>query len=162
MKKFLKWLLFFSSLLLFGQFVAKNAIHVTGSSMEPTIPDNAYVFSLKNKEINRFDVITFQAPDEAQSKYIKRVIGLPGEIIEFLDGILYISGQAVDEEYLTTEKGKIYTEDFQMYEGCGQIIVPPNHYFVLGDNRPISNDSEASALFLPIVSKAQLPLFYGR
>lgn len=141
MKKYLKWLMFFSSLFLFGQFVANNAIHVTGSSMEPTIPHDAYVFSLKNKAIKRFDVITFQAPDETQSKYIKRVIGLPGEIIEFIDDVLYISGEPVAEKYLTTKNGIIHTDDFQMYEQCGQIIIPPHHYFVLGDNRPISNDS---------------------
>ncbi|MGX7199328.1 signal peptidase I [Enterococcus nangangensis] len=119
-----------------------TSIHVTGRSMEPTIPHDTYVLAVKGQRARRFDVVTFIAPDEAEeTKYIKRVIGLPGETIEFKDSTLYILGQAVTEEYLRTPSGKIYTPDFDLYEELGQITVPASYLFVLGDNRPVSNDS---------------------
>ncbi len=141
MKKLLLAGLFFLSVTFIFWQLSLSYIHVTGTSMEPNIPNDAYILAVEPKDISRFDVVTFKAPDEEDATYIKRVVGLPGDVIEFSQGILYISGQGIDEKYLTGPKGKIYTEDFSLYHGCGQIIVPPDYYFVLGDNRPASNDS---------------------
>ena len=68
--------------------------------MDPTLADGERVITLKNTEINRFDIITFPAPDEPDKNYIKRVIGLPGDTIAYKDDTLYINGKEVDEPYL--------------------------------------------------------------
>ena len=67
--------------------------------MDPTLADGERVITLKT-EINRFDIITFPAPDEPDKNYIKRVIGLPGDTIAYKDDTLYINGKEVDEPYL--------------------------------------------------------------
>lgn len=124
---------------------------VSGNSMNPTMIDRERVIAMKNSDIKRFDVITFQAPDQPSKNYIKRVIGLPGDSIEIKDDILYINGEATEEPYLEeyknnpTEKTVPYglplTQDFDMKESLGVEVVPENSYFVMGDNRQNSNDS---------------------
>jgi len=69
---------------------------------------------------------------EAKTELIKRVIGLPGETVQGLNGRVYIDGDALDEPYLP--KGT-YTSNF------GPIVVPPGHVWVMGDNRTDSSDS---------------------
>jgi signal peptidase I len=85
------------------------------------------------------DVVVFIAPPDPTKDYIKRVIGLPGDSIYIKGGDVYVNGKLLDESaYLNP--------DVKTYEGAflseGQTItVPPNEYFVLGDNRPESSDS---------------------
>lgn len=69
-------------LLLLRQYVFTPVI-VKGDSMDPTLHDGERVIALKNTEIERFDIITFEAPDEAGKNYIKRVIGLPGDQVAY-------------------------------------------------------------------------------
>lgn len=116
-------------------------VHIVGESMIPSIPNDAHVLGIKTTRVKRFDVVSFVPPDDPDEHYIKRIIGMPGDIIEFKSGVLYLSGQAIDESYLSTAAGKIHTEDFNVYEDLGQLTVPEGHVFVLGDNRPASNDS---------------------
>lgn len=94
----------------------------------------AYVFS----EPQRGDVVIFKYPDDTTGKtiYIKRVIGLPGETVEIIDGKVYIneSETPLDEPYLN--------ETNQAYKGnWGPYVVPEGCYFMLGDNRVNSKDS---------------------
>ena len=122
-------------------------IVVDGLSMMPTLHngDRMIVNKLSYSvgEPDRFDIIVFHAPE--QKDYIKRVIGLPGDTIEYKDDVLYINGKAYDEPYLEEYKEQIdsglLTEDFILEEKIGQETVPENTLFVMGDNRRFSKDS---------------------
>ncbi|WP_288226771.1 signal peptidase I [uncultured Enterococcus sp.] len=119
---------------------------VKGDSMDPTLADGERVIALKNTEIKRFDIVTFPAPDDEGKNYIKRVIGLPGDTIEYKDDQLYINGKKTDEPYLDEYKGDLtdsqpLTYDFTLKDLYGSEKIPEGELFVLGDNRRISKDS---------------------
>lgn len=117
---------------------------VKGESMSPTFEDNDKILISKISEIERFDIIVFNAPD-SDERYIKRVIGLPGDTIEMDNDILYVNGKAYKETYLDENREEIslskLTGDFTLEELTGEATVPEGKLFVLGDNRLISNDS---------------------
>jgi len=100
--------------------------------MYPTLNDHDYVLlnkvSYKIGEPKRFDIIMFTLPDN--SVLIKRVIGLPGEILEYKNNHLYVNGRIVKESFLKEE-----TEDFET------MSIPDGEIFVMGDNRDHSTDS---------------------
>lgn len=108
---------------------------VQGSSMEPKlhtgerIAVNLFIYHFEKPL--RGDIIIFKCPVDTNKDYIKRVIGLPGDKVEIKSGIVYLNNQAITEPYLTEEDTDNY----------GPAAVPPNHYFVLGDNRRNSEDS---------------------
>lgn len=123
------------------QFVFAPSI-VYGESMEPTFANNDRIIVSKISEVERFDIIVFNAPD-GEDYYIKRVIGIPGDAIMMKDGILYINGEPQEEPYL--HRGKFFagniTGDFTLEQLTGEERVPEDSYFVLGDNRLQSKDS---------------------
>lgn len=148
-KEILKTVLYFVILgaILFGlrQFVFTPVV-VKGDSMDPTLVDGERVIALKNTEVKRFDIVTFPAPDEVGKNYIKRVIGLPGDTIEYKNDKLYINGKEYAEAYLDEYKdaltdGEPLTYNFTLEELFGSAKVPEGKLFVLGDNRRISKDS---------------------
>lgn len=148
-KEIIKSLLYFVilALVLVGlrQFVFTPVI-VKGDSMDPTLIDGERVIALKNTDIHRFDIVTFPAPDDPGKNYIKRVIGLPGDTIEYKNDQLYINGKKYEEPYLDEFKaeltdGQPLTSDFNLTELFGTEKVPDGELFVLGDNRRISKDS---------------------
>ena len=126
-------------------------IVVDGESMMPTLNDKDRM--IVNKigyvvgEPERFDIIVFHAPEEKD--YIKRIIGLPGDTIEYKNDILYVNGEPVDGPYLDEFKGEYkeqnldgtLTESFTLADKLGQETVPEGHLFVMGDNRRESKDS---------------------
>ncbi|MCM3767935.1 signal peptidase I [Neobacillus niacini] len=123
-------------------------IVVDGLSMMPTLKDQDRMivnkFSYKIGEPKRFDIIVFHAPE--QKDYIKRVIGLPGDKIEYKDDILYVNGKAYEEPYLEEYKKQAQdgplTDNFTLEETpVGQMTVPEGELFVMGDNRRFSKDS---------------------
>ncbi|WP_338448388.1 signal peptidase I [Niallia oryzisoli] len=128
---------------------------VFGESMTPTFQDHDRVMISKTSEIDRFDVIVFDAPDVPGEHYIKRVIGLPGDRIAMQDDVLYINGKAWDEPYLQQNKKDNpfpkLTGDFSLKEKTGKTIVPKDKLFVMGDNRLISKDSRIFG-FIPYQS----------
>ncbi|WP_456276273.1 signal peptidase I [Bacillus sp. AK128] len=119
-------------------------IVVEGASMQPTLQDQDRMIVTKIGQPKRFDIIVFHAPEGKD--YIKRVIGLPGDRIEYIDDTLYINGEAYDEPYLEEYKKDIIdrplTNSFTLQDTpVNSEVVPEGHLFVLGDNRRLSKDS---------------------
>lgn len=122
---------------LINRFIILNA-NVPTRSMAPTINAEdkligfrlAYIFD----EPNRGDVVIFthkSSDNKAEEEYIKRIIGIPGDTIVITDGILYVNQKPVREEYLGED----------MVGSFGPYTVPEDCYFMLGDNRNISEDA---------------------
>ncbi len=120
---------------------------VEGESMMPTLQDGnkLVVNKLGDQvgELNRFDVIVFHA--NSKEDFVKRIIGLPGDEIEYRGDQLYVNGQKYEEPFLKVYKekspGVMLTGDFSLLEITGQSKVPKGKLFVLGDNRLGSWDS---------------------
>jgi len=112
-------------------------VKVEGTSMLPELVDQERIFVNKFvyriDEIERGDIVVFRYPLDPERSYIKRVIGLPGEVIEIRGGSVYVSGVLLNEEYLAPE----------YFDGRSfpAIVVEPDSYFVMGDHRNESNDS---------------------
>ncbi|EDL64064.1 signal peptidase I [Bacillus sp. SG-1] len=127
-------------------FLFSNYV-VEGESMMPTLEDGNKL--VVNKigyqvgELHRYDVVVFHANEDED--YVKRIIGLPGDTVEYKDDKLYVNGKAQEEPYLDKFKeemvGTKLTGDFTLEEITGKQTVPEGMVFVLGDNRRSSMDS---------------------
>jgi signal peptidase I len=126
-----------------------QAFYIPSASMEPTLSEGDRV--LVNKvsydlhDVNRGDVIVFELDEEDVGQdgikdLIKRVIGLPGDVIESRDGVVYVNDRALEEPYL--EEGTITGDPNDARNpAISRQTVPEDHVFVLGDNRSNSADS---------------------
>ncbi|WP_449536525.1 signal peptidase I [Ferdinandcohnia sp. Marseille-Q9671] len=117
---------------------------VQGASMNPTLHDQDRMLVTKIGEPERFDIVVFQATET--KRYIKRVIGLPGDRIEYRDDTLFVNGKPYEEPYLDRYKQEVIdgplTNSFTLLETPVESeVVPEGHLFVLGDNRRNSMDS---------------------
>jgi len=124
---------------------------IAGNSMNPTLKDGEIVLvsklSYRFSDIQRNQIIIFNSNGKS---YIKRVIGLPGEKVEYMDGVLYINDEPFKETYLDE---KIETYNFLFHdicdeEKCPDGVIPADKYFVMGDNRPESTDSRDNKIGL--------------
>jgi signal peptidase I len=110
---------------------------VVGHSMVPTLEDNQYLavnkLAYRLHEPQRGDIIVFRDPRSDDRKLIKRVIGLPGEVVEIDGGQVFIDGQLLDEPYIEVPGLYAYPA----------MPLPAEQYFVLGDNRNNSSDSHS-------------------
>ena len=113
-----------------------SPVRVNGTSMNNTLEDKDIMvldkIGYRFNKIKRFDIVVI---DLGKEKIIKRVIGLPGEKIEYKNNVLYVNGKIVKENF----SHKV-TEDFNI-SSLSSTTVPNNTYFVLGDNRTNSMDS---------------------
>jgi signal peptidase I len=166
-------------------FVSKYSYGYTHYSL----PFSPRLFSgrIFGSEPKRGDVVVFRLPRDDSVDYIKRVVGLPGDRIQMIDGVLNINGVAVKrervEDYVSNEDGteqhvKQYRET--MSNGVSYVTmdltengfldntqvytVPPDHYFMMGDNRDNSTDSRVLSQvgYVPyenIIGKAQIIFF---
>lgn len=124
-----------------------SPILVDGESMMPTLQHQDRMVVTKFGEPERFDIVVFHATEEKD--YIKRVIGLPGDTIEYKNDVLYINGKAYEEPYLNKYKAELenttiggpLTENFTLMDKIGVEKVPEGTLFVMGDNRRNSIDS---------------------
>lgn len=117
-------------------YIFEPMIVPTGSMIH-TIEINDKIFV--NKYIYRFqplkpgDIVVFKAPDEPGSTFVKRLIGVGGDVIEIKDSVLYVNNNPVDEPYLKEP----------MIGDYGPYKVPEGHYFMMGDNRNNSRDARS-------------------
>lgn len=111
---------------------------VSGQSMEPTLHDGDNLIvdkiSYRFRDPKRYEIIVFPYKYEEKTYYIKRIIGLPGERVQVIDGYVYINGEQLDEHY-----GKEVMESSGIADH--EITLGEDEYFVLGDNRNHSSDS---------------------
>ena len=101
---------------------------------------------LPTDPIQRGDIIVFKYPEDPERDYIKRVIGLPGDTLELSSKKLYVNGKALDEPYVhflfgDAVPGSADYSDLDVRRKYGPVTVPPDHYFMMGDNRDNSQDS---------------------
>jgi signal peptidase I len=138
----LSWVLTFAiaigTALLLKNFVIINANVPTGSMENTILPgDDLLGFRLSYliSEPERGDIVIFKFPDDESQKFIKRIIGLPGEKVVIEDGKIYINDSEVplEETYLK--------EEWVVGTGPYEFNVPEGCYFVMGDNRNDSNDA---------------------
>ncbi len=121
---------------LLGHFVYLNA-RIPSGSMEQTIMTGDRVFgnrlAYKTKDPERFDIVIFKYPDDPSQLFVKRIIGMPGDTVNIVDGKVYIndSEEPLDDSFCPEEA----LGSFGPYE------VPDGCYFMLGDNRNHSADS---------------------
>jgi len=185
--------------------------NIPSSSMKPTLLVGDYLFVYKpsygfsrysfpfgiapikgrilagDKEPKRGDVIVFKLPTNTSIDYIKRIVGMPGDRVQVLNGRLYINHHLVPRqqiglkrieeggrkvtvtEYIETLPGgimhRIYEEsDSEALDNTNEYIVPENHYFAMGDNRDNSQDSRVQSVvgYIPlenIIGRADLLFF---
>tara|TARA_R110002095_G_scaffold138347_2_gene119936 strand:+ start:210 stop:1169 length:960 start_codon:yes stop_codon:yes gene_type:complete len=173
----------FISTALIGRTFFYEPFYIPSGSMEPTFSPNDFIFMKKsaygysqyavlfeiklwdgriwNKAPERGDAVVFALPSDPSIDYFKRVIGLPGDVIEMKQGELYINNQKVErtkaEPYQLTDKivldqyietlpnGKTHSilnkTDHERLDNTPPFTVPDQHYFMMGDNRDYSQDS---------------------
>lgn len=116
---------------------------ISGESMMPNYPNAEYLLTEKvsyyRAEPQRGDVVVFKPP-VSEDEYIKRVIGLPGETLSIRNCKIFVNGVELKEDYLTND---VCTNGSTYLPEGGQITIPPDKYFVVGDNRPHSYDSRS-------------------
>lgn len=99
---------------------------------------------MPSRPIRRGDVVVFKYPKEPDRDFVKRVIGLPGDRLELHRKVVYVNGQPLKEPYTQwleppSSSGPPRLDDLR--EEYGPVIVPPDQYFMMGDNRDNSEDS---------------------
>ena len=128
--------------------------YVSGSSMENTLSDGDNLIvdkiTYRFSDPKRYDIIVFPYQYEENTYFIKRIIGLPGETVQIVDGTIYINGEVLDESY-----GREVMKNSGM--AADPITLGEDEYFVLGDNRNDSTDSRD-----PSVGKIKRNQIIGR
>ena len=142
-KLFRDIILVVSVFILLMVFVAQPVV-VEGTSMLPQLHDgerlivNKLIYykipGISWGHIDRGDVVVFWYPNDPDKSYVKRVIGLPGDTVELRNGVVYVNGQAMHEDYIDANYN-------QTPDNRGPKKVEEHHYFVMGDNRDNSSDS---------------------
>ena len=179
-RSFLKeWALF--GLIIGGIILSRiylwTPVRVDGHSMDPTLADSEYLLVINKLPIDRFDIVVASETENGKTKEIvKRVIGLPGDTIEYKNDVLYINGKKTDEPYLkeyiqkfkedklqSTYSGKGFEENGELFRQMAQIAeaftvdkdgsatftkkLLDDEYLLLGDDRIVSKDSRQVGAF---------------
>lgn len=163
LKEVFLWILEIAMVVLFAYLIIEYAVEKTtmlGVSMETTLNHNDRIIINKlayiKNDPQRYDVIVFKQSSKEHSYYnMKRIIGLPGDTVEILEGVVYINGELLQEEILV--------EPMHLSGLAAEpIVLDEEEYFVLGDNRNASEDSRFANIGLvvreDIIGKAWLKL----
>lgn len=123
---------------------------VSGDSMYPTLKEKEVLLlskiTYKVSDIKRFDIVVINVNKDLpngkkiKTKIIKRIVGLPGEYVEYKNNILYIDGKELENDY------NFDTKDFSLEDISIYKTIPEDKYLVLGDNRDVSADSRSIGL----------------
>lgn len=140
-REVISWIIYlaviFAAAWLILHYVGEHT-QVSGESMYPTLSDGDALIvdkvTYRFVDPGRFDIIVFPFQYQEDTFYIKRIIGLPGEIVQIADGNIYINGKILDEDYG-------YEEIKNSGLASTPITLGQDEYFVLGDNRNNSTDS---------------------
>ena len=115
-------------------------VKVEGTSMMPALSDqerifiNQFVYRFTGN-IERGDMVVFWFPHDTSKSYIKRVVGLPGDLVRVDEGEVYVNGKKLAESYVP--------DIFRDHGSYTELRVPQDQYYVMGDHRSSSNDSRA-------------------
>ena len=159
------------SLFLLSRIFLWQFVKVDGHSMDPTLADKEQLVVLKQTKINRFDIVVANEEEGGQKKKIvKRVIGMPGDVIKYKNDTLTINNKKTEEPYLK-EYTKLFKKDKlqekysynPLFQDLAQsstafttdsngsseftTVVPEGHYYLVGDDRVVSKDSRAVGPF---------------
>lgn len=167
-------------------FVTKFSYGYSVYSIPLVAPAQASEDRILGGEAERGDVVVFRLPTDPSQDYIKRVIGLPGDRIQMIEGLLHINGapvklEKIEDRIEQREDGSearipqfmetlpngaqhvvLNREDESRFDDTPEFLVPPGHYFMMGDNRDNSNDSRGDVGFVPaanLVGRAQIIFF---
>ena len=117
-------------------------VKVEGTSMQPELVDQERIFVNKFvyhfEEIHRGDIVVFWYPKDPSKSFIKRVIGVPGDLVSVNNGQVFINSSLLEEKYVP--------RGYQDLESFPPMRVKEDHYYVLGDHRNASNDSRSWGL----------------
>lgn len=117
---------------------------VEGSSMDPTLKDGDRLFVNKTLQfigdIEKGDIVIIDGKEE-NIRYVKRIIGFPGDLVSAEQGKVYVNGKELKEPYLTSNEEEAEQEGMPLTNDFEEIEVPKGSYFVMGDNRRNSMDS---------------------
>lgn len=155
-KEILEWIISiavaFVILFIVGKFIV-TPYTIKGESMDPTLKDGERVavniVGYKTGGLEKGNVVVFHA--NKNDDYVKRVIGVPGDKVEYKNDTLYVNGKKQDEPYLNYnlkhKQGDYITGTFQVKDlpnaNPKSNVIPKGKYLVLGDNREVSKDSRA-------------------
>lgn len=180
MKKFLhEWgsLIFIVLAILAIRLFVFEPVTVKGHSMDPTLADGQKLIVSKVYEPKRFDIITTVEPNDSSKVAVKRLIGLPGDTIEYKNDQLYINGKTYNEPYLKDFKAKFAKDRLQeeyrysaSYQQKAEVVsnftpdfsvkVPTGKFFVMGDNRLVSMDSREFGFITKKLMRGEVVLRY--
>ena len=139
LKSWFRDILFAFAIAIFIVVFVVQPVKVEGTSMQPRLVDQERIFVnrfiYRFKDISRGDVVVFWYPRDPSKSFIKRVLGIPGDVVEIRRGFLFVNGSKLSEPYLKSE--------YRDYRSFHRVVVPPGQYFVLGDHRNSSNDSRS-------------------
>lgn len=140
----LEVIVFAIAIFLFVYLLVLQPHKIKGASMQPNFIDGEYLLSDKVSyrfgEPKRGDVVVFEAPGADGEEFIKRIIGLPGESVSIVGNRVFIDNKELIETYLPAS---FVTNVGAFLKQGESAVVPPDNYFVLGDNRSHSSDSRA-------------------
>ncbi len=140
---------------------AVQTVHVLGESMFATLRNNdllvASKISYKLHQPERGDIVVFKPPNEDTRDFIKRVIAVPGDRLRIAQGTVYINGEVLHEPYLFER----WTANNTWPADGHEVLVPADHYFVMGDNRNHSSDSRLFGFIarVTILGKAEVRIW---
>jgi len=155
----LETIVFVGSLFIVIYLFVAQPNQVKGASMDPTFGSGDYIFTskitYKMRSFHRGDVVVFKSPSNPDIEYIKRIIGIPGDVVMVKKNEVFVNGKQLQENYIAA-KTNLWDGGFSK-EGEGAKVAD-GMLFVMGDNRPRSSDSRE---FGPITQQSVIgQVFY--
>lgn len=122
-----------------GDWLGYEVYRVPSNSMANTLLFNDFILAdswvYRDEAPKRKDLVVFKYPKDPSVEYVKRVIGMPNEVVKIVNGIVYVDDKLVEEQYVSPENNR------RLEYLNGEYLVPSDNYFLMGDNRDHSNDS---------------------